>query len=118
MSTMTIEQKDEAKNITGRQQELPDDDIDVRRWVERIKSIAAVRRDRVEQIRQAIAEGRYDLDSRLEDLFDHLPQSLARDLAGQAAHEVQSSKRISNTAAQPGLSQETVSDDRFLALSA
>lgn len=53
---------------------------DVAEWVERARQLPDVRWDKVQALRVAIASGRYDLEGRLDQLIDRVPQELAEAL--------------------------------------
>jgi len=49
---------------------------DHKQWVEKVKQLPDVRQDKVMAIREALEADRYDVDSRLNELFDRLPDEL------------------------------------------
>jgi len=53
---------------------------ELQQWIDRVKALPEVRQDKVQSIREALADGTYDLDRRLAELLSHPPDDLA-DLA-------------------------------------
>jgi len=50
---------------------------DLPRWIERAKALPDIRWAKVAAIREALANGRYDVDTRCQDMLDHPPDELA-----------------------------------------
>ena len=50
---------------------------DLPRWVEKAKALPDIRWDKVAAIREALAMGHYDVDTRFQDMLDHPPDELA-----------------------------------------
>jgi hypothetical protein len=46
-------------------------------WLERAKSLPDIRWEKVEAVREAMTKNRYDIDSRLDDLLEDLPDDWA-----------------------------------------
>lgn len=46
---------------------------DLRHWTDKVKALPDLRWEKVEAVRNALAAGRYDLDTRLNELIDRLP---------------------------------------------
>ena len=50
---------------------------DLPRWIEKAKALPGIRWDKVAAIREALASGLYDVDTRCQDMLDHPPDELA-----------------------------------------
>jgi len=50
---------------------------DMPRWIERVKALPDIRWAKVAAIREALATGQYDVDTRCQDMLDHPPDELA-----------------------------------------
>ena len=50
---------------------------DLPRWIERVKALPDIRWAKVAAIREALATGQYDVDTRCQDMLDHPPDELA-----------------------------------------
>ena len=50
---------------------------DLPRWVEKTKALPDIRWAKVAAIREALAAGQYDVDTRCQDMLDHPPDELA-----------------------------------------
>ena len=50
---------------------------DHQQWIEKIKELPDVRQQKVMGIRQALESGQYDLDDRLDELLEQLPDKLS-----------------------------------------
>jgi len=47
-------------------------------WIEKVKKLPDVRQEKVRAIRKALQAGEYDLETRLNQLFDKLPEKLGQ----------------------------------------
>lgn len=50
--------------------------LDAQAWVEKVKALPDLRWEKVRAVRDALAEGGYDVEARLDDLIDRLPEAL------------------------------------------
>lgn len=50
---------------------------DLPRWIEKAKALPDIRWTKVAEIREALASGQYDVDTRCLDMLDHPPDELA-----------------------------------------
>jgi anti-sigma28 factor (negative regulator of flagellin synthesis) len=50
----------------------PQDDADIDEWVEKAKNLPDLRWEKVQQIRQALASGEYDVDERMETILQNM----------------------------------------------
>jgi len=79
MSTNVLSRRRELTSATrrrpaahGPEQKLPD----LQSWVEKTKALPDLRWERIQALREALAAGEYDVDSRLNGLLDRLPDEL------------------------------------------
>ena len=49
---------------------------DLQPWVEKVKALPDLRWEKVQAMRDALANGGYDVEARLNDLIDRLPEEL------------------------------------------
>lgn len=54
----------------------PDPQLD--EWIDKVKALPDTRRAKVQAIRDALLNGQYDLDGRIDKLFDKFPGELGR----------------------------------------
>jgi len=50
---------------------------DMPRWIEKVKALPDIRWNKVAEIREALASGQYDIDTRCQDMLDHPSDELA-----------------------------------------
>ena len=80
MSTSLVSQQRALTSATRRrpvadqpEQKLPD----LQRWVEKVKALPDLRWEKIQALREALAGDEYDVDGRLNDLLDSLPEELS-----------------------------------------